>query len=329
MSVNATPEYEKAETRYREAATDAEKLAALEEMLRLVPKHKASEKVQSELKRKISVLKREQASGKGRAATQADPYTLVRSGAAQVAVVGLPNTGKSSILAAVTEAKVKVEPYPYSTTVPVPGMWDWQDVKFQLVDTPPLSAEHVESGLVNLLRRAGAIIVAVDAVRADSLDQIDQALAVLAEKRTPLFGCPALQIPDDAPLGRPGLIAVTHADVVGDGEIATLGELAGTDLPLCGVDCTTSRGFERLAETLWRLLHLIRVYTRVPGHKAELTEPFTLPVGSTVDDLARAIHRDLPDKLKFARIWGQHRHDGQQVHRTEVLEDRDVVELHE
>ncbi|NLF32116.1 MAG: TGS domain-containing protein [Planctomycetes bacterium] len=329
MAVNATPEYEKAEARYRQAVTDAEKLDALEEMLRLVPKHKASEKVQSDLKRKISALKKEQASGKGAAATVVDPYTIVRSGAAQVAVVGLPNTGKSSILAAVTEAKVKVESYPYSTTLPVPGMWEWQDVRFQLVDTPPLSGEHVEAGLVNLLRRAGAILVAVDASSPESLDQIDRTLAILAGKRADLFNCPAVQIPADAPLGRPGLIAVTHADAVGDGEIATLGELAGTDLALCGVDCTTGAGFDRLAETLWRLLHLIRVYTRIPGHKGELTDPFTLPVGSTVDDLARAIHRDLPDKIKFARIWGTGRHDGQQVHRTEVLADRDIVELHE
>ncbi len=329
MPVNATPEYEKAEARYREATTDAEKLAALEEMLRLIPKHKGSEKVQSELKRKISTLKREQAAGKGRPTTQADPYTIVRSGAAQVAVVGLPNTGKSSILAAVTEAKVKVEPYPYATTLPVPGMWAWQDVKFQLIDTPPISDEHVEAGLVNLLRRARAVIVAVDASSPESLDQIERALAILAAKRTPLFNRPAVEIPAEAPLGRPGLIAVTHADAVDADEIATLGELAGTDLALCGVDCTTGAGFESLAETLWRLLHLIRVYTRVPGHRDELTDPFTLPVGSTVDDLARAIHRDLPDKLKFARIWGPTRHDGQQVHRTEVLDDRDIVELHE
>ncbi|MFW6146512.1 MAG: GTPase [Planctomycetota bacterium] len=329
MPVNATPEYEKAEARYRSASTDAEKLAALEEMLRLIPKHKGSEKVQSELKRKISVLKKEQPSGQGRGATAVDPYTIARSGAAQVAVVGLPNTGKSSILAAVTEARVKVEPYPYATTLPVPGMWDWQDVKFQLIDTPPISDEHVEGGLVNLLRRVAAVIVAVDAASPESLDQLEGALAILEEKRTPLFDRPAVEIPDDAPLGRPGLIAVTHADAVDAAEIATLGELAGVDLALCPVDGTTGDGFERLAATLWRLLHLIRVYTRVPGHKGELTEPFTLPIGSTVDDLARSIHRDLPDKVKFARIWGDHRHDGQQVHHSEVLEDRDIVELHE
>jgi len=211
----------------------------------------------------------------------------------------------------------------------VPGMWAWQDVKFQLIDTPPISDEHVEAGLVNLLRRARAVIVAVDASSPESLDQIERALAILAAKRTPLFNRPAVEIPAEAPLGRPGLIAVTHADAVDADEIATLGELAGTDLALCGVDCTTGAGFESLAETLWRLLHLIRVYTRVPGHRDELTDPFTLPVGSTVDDLARAIHRDLPDKLKFARIWGPTRHDGQQVHRTEVLDDRDIVELHE
>jgi len=330
MPINATPEYEKAEARYRAATAPQEQLDALEEMLRLIPKHKGSEKVQSELKRKISALKRQLASGGHKAgAGHVDPYHIPVGGAGQVAVVGLPNTGKSSIVAAVTEAKVKVEPYPYSTPTPIPGMWSWQDVQLQLVDTPPFTAEHIEGGMVNLLRRADVIAVVADASSPESIDQVEGALAVLADRRTPLFNCPAVEIPADAPLGKPGLLAVTHADLVDPDEIATLSELTGTSLTVCALDCTTGAGFDKLATELWRLLHVVRVFTRVPGERGELTDPFTLPVGSTVEDLARHIHRDLPDRLKYARIWGPGHHGGQQVHRTEELRDRDVVELHE
>ncbi len=330
MSINATPEYEKAEARYRAATTATDQLDCLREMLRLIPKHKSSEKAQSELKRKISVLTKQLATGGGPSgAVHADPYYIPAGGAGQVAVVGAPNTGKSSIVAAATDAKVKVEPYPYSTPLPTPGMWAWGDVQIELVDTPPFTAEHIEGGMVNLLRLTDVVCVVADAASPESIDQIEETLAVLSAKRIPLFNCPAADIPPDAPLGKPGLLAITHADQVGPDEIATLAELLGGPLVACGLDCTTGAGLENLAENIWRLLNVIRVFTRHPHEKGKLTDPFTLPAGSTVEDLARHIHRDLPDKLKFARIWGESRHGGQQVHRTEVLADRDVVELHE
>jgi ribosome-interacting GTPase 1 len=144
-----------------------------------------------------------------------------------------------------------------------------------------------------------------------------------------LFDCPAVEIPTEFRHGKPGLLAVTHADVAGADEMAALSELAGGRLAMCGLDCTTGAGFDQFGQNIWRLMHVIRVYTKRPGHKAKRTDPFTLPVGSTVEDLARGIHRDLPGKLKFARIWGDGRYAGQQVHRTECLRDKDLVEIHE
>jgi uncharacterized protein len=329
MAINATPEYEKAEDRYRSASTPAEQLEALQEMLRLVPKHKASEKAQSEIKRKISALRKDMAAHVGKAAVHVDPYHIPVGGAGQVAIVGLPNTGKSSIVAAVSHAPVKVADYPFTTTTPVAGMWPWQDAQIQLVDTPPVTGDHVDGGMVNLLRAASVIAIVADASSPDSLDQVDAVRRILAERQIELFDQPAADIPAGDGWRKPGLLVVTHADRVSPDEIAALKELLDTHLAVCPLDCPGRGGFDQLAENIWRLLHMLRAYTKRPGEKPDLAAPFTLPIGSTVEDLARAIHRDLPDKLKFARIWGTARHDGQQVHRTEPLKDRDVVEIHE
>jgi hypothetical protein len=76
------------------------------------------------------------------------------------------------------------------------------------------------------------------------------------------------------------------------------------------------------------MLYIIRVYSKIPGKKADLNDPFTLPVGSTVMDMARVVHKDFSLKLRFARIWGKNTYDGQRVNRNHVLEDEDIIELH-
>jgi len=330
MSINATPEYERADRRYRQARTPAERLEALEEMLRLLPKHKASEKRQSELKRKISALRKDLVRGGAKGGGGAvDPYNIPPGGAGQVVLVGLPNTGKSSIVASLTHAATPVADYPFTTTKPAPGMCDWLDVKIELVDTPPVTAEHIEGGMVNLLRRADAIAVVADAASPESLDQVEVVLALLAERRIDLVDGPVADSRQGDRWVTPGVLAVTHVDVAGAEEVATLAELTGNRLTAYGLDCPGGGGFEAWLSRLWDLLQVIRVYTRRPGQKAERKDPFILPAGATLAELARTIHRELPAKLKFARIWGTDRHDGIQICMTEPLRDNDLVEIHE
>ena len=145
MPANLTPEYERAEQRYREAGDDAERLEALREMLSTIPKHKGTEKMQADLKRRISQLVK--AGGKRARARTVDPFHVPRGGAGQIVLLGLPNVGKSMLVATTTDASVKVAEYPYTTALPVPGMWPYQDVQIQVVDTPPVTAEHVPPGL--------------------------------------------------------------------------------------------------------------------------------------------------------------------------------------
>ena len=143
MPANLTPEYKKADEWYRGATTDEERLTVLEEMLRVIPRHKGTEHIQADIKRKISKIKESStAQHRSAAAKRVDMFQIPKSGGGQVALIGLPNCGKSSILAHLTNAKVNVTEYPFATEKPVPGMMKHEDVPIEIVDTPPITADY-------------------------------------------------------------------------------------------------------------------------------------------------------------------------------------------
>lgn len=326
MPANLTPDFQKAEQRLRQAGTDEEKLAALREMLSTIPKHKGTDKMQGDIKRRISQLRKQAArkpAGKG-----TDPFYVPKNGAGQVALIGAPNVGKSSLLAATTNAPVKVGDYPYTTALPTPGMWEYQDVQIQLVDTPPMTPEHVPPGLFGTIRQADVIGIVADA-SGEALEQADSALTILACRDVRPVTVPQNELDGEDSSNYPALIIASKADLAAAGNIDTLRELYAGRLEVMPVSAATGEGLERLARRLWELLAVIRVYTKEPGRAADNDRPYTLPVGATIEDLAGEIHRDLPGMMKFARIWGEGRFDGQRAHRSEVLHDKDVVEIHQ
>jgi len=331
MPANLTPEYEKAELRYRQAASDEERMAALQEMLASIPKHKGTEKMQADLKRRLSQLRR--AEQKASHSKGPDPFHIPKSGAGQVVLIGPPNTGKSSLLAATTNASAKVAEFPFTTVVPQPGMWTQDGVQIELVDTPPLTAEHVPTGLMGTIRNADVVCVVVEAGDV-ALEQADMVLGVLRERGLALRSQSRSALTVVDLLVRPGLLVLNKADA-GELEAATtlreltLRELYGDNLEIVSVSARTGDGFTRWFERIWRLLARVRVYSKEPGKPTDWQKPFVLPAGSTVADLARLIHRELPDKMKFARLWGHSRNEGQKVHKSDVLCDRDIVEIHE
>ncbi|HUT01831.1 MAG TPA: GTPase [Phycisphaerae bacterium] len=326
MPTNVTPEYERAERRFREAGSDTEKLDALREMLSTVPKHKGTEKLQADIKRRISQLRKAEA--KKPAGRGADPYHVPRGGAGQVLLVGTPNVGKSRLVAATTNAPVKVADYPFATPVPVPGMWPYEDVQVQIIDTPPVTADHVPGGLLSAVRLADIVCIVADA-SADPLGDADTVLGLLAERGYTVETLPCRELDLAERRRRSGLIVAAKADLAAPGTIETLRELYEGRLDVCPVSAATGQGLDTLRDRLWDLLGVIRIYTKQPGEPADMEKPFTIPLGSTVEDLAREIHRELPEKMKYARIWGHGRFDGQHVHRTEELRDKDVIEIHE
>ena len=326
MPANLTPEYEKAEKRHREATTDEERLAALREMLRAIPKHKGTEKMQADLKRRISQFRK--VAGKKTASKGPDPFHIPKGGAGQVILVGPPNVGKSMLAAATTNAPVKVADYPYATAVPLPGMWRYEDAQIQLIDTPPVTADHVPAGLMSTIRSSEAICIVVD-LATEPLAQAELALDLLTGRGLVLRSVPRAQLDPGDRNQRSGLLVANKSDLVSPETVVALRDLYADRLEVWPVSAATGEGLEALRERVWQLLSVLRVYTKKPGQPPENEHPFTLPIGSTIEDLAREIHRELPETMRSARIWGGGRFDGQHVHRTEVLRDKDVVEIHE
>lgn len=323
MAANLTPQYYEAEEAFKKAVSVEEKIAALEEMLAVIPKHKGTEKMQAELKKRLSKFRQE---GMKKAKTsRVDPFNIERQGAGQAVLFGFPNTGKSSFLAAMSRAQPKVADYPFTTTVPLAGMMPYEDIFIQLVDTPPVTEEIVPAGLPGTLRGADILLVMVDAASDDCLEQLEFCLKYLMEKKI---------VRDDISPGVRGvspdrvMVLASKADLPESTDnMQIMKELGPGGIELLPVSNKTGLGLEDLREKIFQSLEVIRVYTKIPGKEPDMKMPFILKRGSTVLDLAEAVHRDLPRLMKNARVWGSARYDGQSVMRDYVISDRDIVEI--
>jgi hypothetical protein len=323
MPANLTPDYLAAERAYRQAKTPQEKIAALEEMLATIPKHKGTEKMQADIKRRLA--KTRAAAAERRKGGGLDLFHVEKHGAGQLALVGTPNSGKSALLAATTKARVVVAPYPYATHAPVPGMMPFEDIQIQLVDLPPVSPDGLVPGMMGTVRGADGILVCADLGAPDALEQVDACLATLqARGLVP----PGREVPEGG-AAKPMLLVGTKADLPGaDANFQALQELYAGLAPIVSTSAETGEGLGELARRCFEMLGIVRVYSKEPGKPPDMDQPFILPRGSTVLGMAEAIHREMAKHLKRARIWGSEKYDGQLVQRDHVLADKDVIELH-
>lgn len=326
MPTNLPPDYFDVEKRYREAESPAEKVALLEEMISIVPKHKGTDKLRADLRRQLSRLK-EEAQSRKKHATHQSAFHIEKEGAGQLVVIGTTNVGKSSLIASLTNASPEVSEAPYTTWKPTPGMMPVENIQVQLIDTPPLNPEFVEPGLFDLVRRADVVLLMLD-LQTDPLRQLDHSLALLEEHHI-------------APRGRQGaypegrrmtfvdtILLVNKCDDESLDELFELCcELLEADWEPLPVSVKTGRNIPVFKRLVYDKLDVVRVYAKPPGEEPDLERPFVLKRGSTVTDLAGKIHRDFYDKLKSARVWGSTMFDGQMVQRDYVLQDGDIVEL--
>ena len=314
MPANLPPTYYKLKHEHEAAKTDAERLVLLEEMLRIVPKHKGSEKVVADLRRRIARIKKgEAATGGKKGARKGYSEHIPKQGAGQIVMLGPPNGGKSQILAAFTKAKPAVSPTPYTTTAPLVGMLPYENIQFQLIDTPSLMPDFVSPTVLTLARNAELVLIVLSLASDELLDDLEMVLAVLDEA----------EIGEEKPLVVANQLDATDADA----RLEILSEFYGQSVQLYPISAQTGEGKEDLLKALYGALDILRIYPKAPGKPIERDAPIVLPVGATVLDAATGLHKDFAE-FRFARIWGPHWHDGQPVSRNDAVYDGDVVEFH-
>ncbi len=327
MPTNLPPAYFSAEERFRTARSDEERIAALEQMYALVPKHKGTEKLRADLKHRMAEIRSAPPGRKGGPSRQLSAYHIDPEGAGQVIVAGPPNTGKSALVDALTNATPEVAPYPFTTWTPTPGMMYIDNVQVQLIDTPPLNREHLEPDMMALIRRADLLLLVID-VQAYPIEQLEEALEILAEHRI-------------APQHRrgqvgepfrwafvPTLVIVNKVDDPAlEEDFEVLGELLEEPWTLIPISVTEARHLDGFGQAIYDALDIIRVYSKPPGKEPDLSAPFVMKRGGTVEEFAGQIHKDFLEQLQSARVWGHGVYDGQAVGRDHVLHEGDVVEL--
>ncbi|ROR34955.1 TGS domain-containing protein [Inmirania thermothiophila] len=336
MPANLTPEYKRAEEAYRRARGPRERLEALREMLRTIPKHKGTEHLQADIKSRIRELTEELEAGRRGPRRGGPSYSVRPEGAAQVALLGPPNGGKSTLHARLTGSHAEAGPFPFTTQMPLPGMLPFEDIHFQIVDLPPVAAEHTPPWLPSALQNADAALLVLDLADPEAPEQAQAVVAQLAGRRITLSGrWPGLDGEEEAEedvfrLRLPTLLVANKADRSTDPEadVAVLEELAALQLPALAVSAERGDGLARIAPFLFRGLGVVRVYTKAPGREPDRDHPFTVRRGDTVRDVARLVHKELAERLRYARIWGSAQFDGQQVGPDHLVADGDVVELH-
>ncbi len=324
MPANLPPEYFEAEKRYKEAATPQEKAVALEELLSTVPKHKGTDKLRADLRRRLAHLREEAArrkkSGKG------DLYTIEKQGAAQVALAGFANAGKSSIIKSLTNAHPVVADYPVSTVMPLAGMMPFEDIQFQLVDLPPIGNESTDGWVSDILRVADLLLLVIDLSDAPDV-QAELLLEQLGRWRIRLLK--GEESPAACAGCKPAVIAANKSDLPSAREgLRRLRSRYEIHYPVVPVSSEKKGGLDELRRALFEHSRIIRVYAKEPGKEPDRATPFVLAPGSTVLDLAEMIHKDFLTNLKYACIWGSAKFGGQRVQKDYILHDRDVVEYH-
>ncbi len=359
MPANLPAEAEEALEEYRKARSIAEKIKALERALALIPKHKGTENLRAQLKRRLAEL-RESCERKSKGGGF-DRYNIKKEGAAQVVIIGYPNVGKSSLLKALTGIDVKIAEYPFTTTEPEIGMLDYEGVKIQIIELPAFQDGFAERrGLlakyISVIRNCDLLLILLDPWEAEEQERIikeelEIARIKLNKKRPEIYVektvCGGIEI-----IGKEKLkckvedvIRLLNSKKIFNAcvkvmEEATLENIEeALDRGLCykkaifvtskadlmeknnylSVSATTFRGIEDLKRKIWEKLDLIRVYLK-PKNEIE-KEPVVLKKGSTIEDLAEKLRI----KARHAKVWRNNKVFT--VGLNFVLQDGDIVRL--
>lgn len=318
MPANLTPQYLEAEKRFRNAKTNEEKLSCLQEMLATIPKHKGTEKLQAEIKSKISKLKKELTKKSGPKKTVW--YHIDKQGAGQVVIFGAPNVGKSALVKTLTNAPTEIASYPFTTQVPIAGMLEFEDIQIQLIDTPPLT-EDSEPWVFHIIRSSDLGVWVIDLASDAILESVEKIQNLLLNARLSIRPTNELQYKKTLIVGN------KYDDPNADTRLVLVKELL-KDFDILPISIMNFINLEQLKQKIFQSLDIIRVYTKKPGKPPDLNDPIILKKGSTVVEAAYYLHKDFAKTLNYARLWDANHYKGQRVERSHILKDRDIIEFH-
>lgn len=328
MPANLPPQYFDKEKELKNAKTPQEKMAILEDLLAIVPKHKGTEKLQALLKTKLAKL-RDQSQKKPSVARHANLYQIEKAGAGQLVLIGSPNSGKSSLIKALTNANPEIGDYPFTTHSPSPAMMPFENIQIQLIDLPPITPDFMEFWQAELIKGSDGVLVVLDLSAPDPAEDYLTLLAKLEEKRIEIASPKRFIPPEKQQFIKKALIVANkfdHPSAQKNLDVAK--DFIDSELPVIALSAQMKENLEELKKQVFQLLDIIRVYSKSPGKEVDRNEPFIFKKGSSLMDMAKAVHKDFAQRLKFARIWNENKYEGQKVNRNYVLEDEDIIELH-
>ena len=325
MPTNLPPEFFEAERKYKEAISNHEKISVLEEMMSTIPKHKGTDKLRADYRKKISRLKTEAHTNR-KVSKHESQFHIEKEGDGRVIIVGSANTGKSSLLNLLSHASPEISSSPFSTWAPLPGMMEYDKVHIQLIDTPPINRDYIEPECYDLLRSADSIIIMLD-LQAYPIRQLEETLKKLEEgwiapySKRHRYNEPRMRF-------IPMVIVVNKMDDFSlKEEFDVLSELYEDEWVLIPISIESKFNLEGMEREIISRMHIIRVYSKPPHSEPDKTQPFILHENATVGDFAIKVHKDFYQRMKTARIWGKGVFNGQQVSKEHVLSDGDIVEL--
>lgn len=328
MPANLPPQYFDKEKQLKTAKTPEDKIAIMEELLSLIPKHKGTEKLQALYKTKIAKLK-SLSQKKTATARQGPSFYIDKAGAGQIVFVGPPNTGKSSLIKVLTNANPEIGNYPFTTHSPSPAMMKYENIQIQLVDMPPITPEYFEPWQAELIKGADSVLIILDLGSQDTGEDFRVLRDKLKERNIELVPATAEINPEKYFLCKRVLIAANKKDLP-DSELnlLLLKDVCLRDMEIFQISALRAEGLEKLRERFFSVLNVVRVYSKMPGKKPEKRDPYIFKKGETLIDMAKTVHKDFAEKLKFARIWGTGKYQGQKVNHEYILQDEDIIELH-
>ena len=324
MPANLPPLYYEKERMLKFAQSIPEKIEILQEMLAIMPKHKGTDKLQADLRAKISKLKKELK--KQPATRRVDFYHIPKEGAGQIVLIGPPNTGKTALVNTLANTGYPEGDYPFTTKKPEVGMMQYEDIQIQLVDMPPLYKEFHPGWITGIARNADLLLLMFNACSKNLYADIEECIGYLEEGNIKIVNFNSDETSEDF-LIKKGFIVITHTDecnAINKEEIKKRWGLTPVMVSLLD-----ESGIEELKKNIYIGLDIIRIYTKRPHREPDMTEPVVLKKGSTVIDAAYHIHKDFAYNLRFARLWRvSESKNGIHIGRNEILKEGDIVEFH-